>query len=600
MLLMTKITALKNCIPLLLALGALVWAPSASSAPPEDTCALPVASGDLASLVGTAGVKGYTVVQGSAVEEFDVEILGVQDNAWLPGDKIVIARVSGAPIDAYGGGAAAGMSGSPIYTSDGKLIGALAYGFTGSPNPIIGITPGEEMIDTLNESGEPLPDRVLLTEETKSALRVSERVNTLKRFPTVLMTNADLTTPLGKRLVKKAAERGVRVISGPGRQQLNSLRGSVPATPGKTLLPGDSISGELSTGRTSLGGIGTTTWVCEEEFLAFGHPFMGDVASRGVVSRANIFTPVVDETWGPFKYGVATDPVGTMTSDTNYSIGGTLETATETLDVNGAISDLSTDRSFSGMMTQIAQTPVPEASDYEYFYFPYFVTLAVNNEIAKLTNRGIYAFGSAQGGWTITGTSEAGPFSFTRNDLFSGYDVGDGFFAPGAIDQDLYSDLDQIFGYSINNVGEKIQVNGIVPNLQLRSGKSSYRLASGLEWKKGKMKAWSKKSAVQSLRKGQTLRVRFSLKSNSGDTISRVLQFRATKKKGSLSLQNATQPGSQYGASTLAELLGDMSQSSNTKLRLKTKGLRRLPGTPESIAFDKVLQEIFLELSTES
>jgi hypothetical protein len=588
-----KPITLKNLIPLALALGALVFAPGAAAAPPEDTCALPVASDDLAELVGAAGVKGYTVVQGETVEEFDVEILGVQDNAWLPGDKIVIARASGDPIDAYGGGIAYGMSGSPIYTADGKLIGALAYGFSWSPNPIMGITPAEQMINTLDESGQPLPKKVTLTDKTKSALKKSERVNTLKRFPTILRTNAPLAGSVGKKFVREAEKRGIRVVSGPGRQTLtNSLQGSVPATPGETLLPGDSISGELSVGRTSLGGVGTTTWVCDDEFLAFGHPFVNDVATRGVVSRANIFTPVVDETNGPFKYGVATDPVGTMTSDNNYSIGGTLGTATETLDVNGSVSDKTTNRSFAGMMTQIPQTPVPEASDYEFWIFPYLAALSVGNEIAKITNRGSYSYGNLQGGWTITGTSKAGPFSFTRDDRFTGYEAPDGWFSLGTAGDALASDLDQILYYSTQNSGEEIQVDQVTPNINLRSGLDYYRVAGPLEWKKGKMKKWSKKSMVRGLKKKQVLRVRLSLRSNTGNVVRRVMKFKAQKRNGSLAIESALRPESRYGPTSLAQLLSNMSKSNNTSLVIKTRGLKRMSGTPARLSFDKAVGEL--------
>ena len=61
--------------------------------------------------------RGLTVLRGSRIEEFRVEILGVMRNAWPRGDMI-LARLHGAGLERSG--VAAGMSGSPVYV-DGKL-----------------------------------------------------------------------------------------------------------------------------------------------------------------------------------------------------------------------------------------------------------------------------------------------------------------------------------------------------------------------------------------------------------------------------------------------------------------------------------------------
>lgn len=252
------------------------------------------------------------------------------------------------------------------------------------------------------------------------------------------------------------------------------------------------------------------------------------------------------------------------------------------------------------MMTQIAQTPVPAASDYQFFYFPYMAVLALGNEVAKLTNRGMYAFSNFAGGWTIEGTSNAGPFSFVRNDRFTGYESPDGWFSMGAAGDALYSDLEEILYYSLRNSGEGIQIDQVTPNLEMSSGLGFYRVARSLQWKKGKMKNWSKKQVVRGLRKNQVLRVRLSLKSNEGDIVRRIMKFKATRNNGSLSLENAVEGGSAYGPNSLDELLDDMAQSSNTEVVVRTSGLKRMSGTPARISFNKVLMDVFLGLNTTS
>src|SRR6478672_9126509 len=91
-----------------------------------------------------AGMKGYglTVFEGSKVEKFDVEIIGVL-NQIGPDQDLILAKVDSAVIRRAG--VIAGMSGSPIYI-DGKVIGALAYSWQFSKEPVAGITPIEEML----------------------------------------------------------------------------------------------------------------------------------------------------------------------------------------------------------------------------------------------------------------------------------------------------------------------------------------------------------------------------------------------------------------------------------------------------------------------
>ena len=74
------------------------------------------------------GMTGYakTVVHGTTIDTFPVEILGVMKNSGPSGD-LILAKFSG-PLIEETGGIAQGMSGSPVYIN-GKLLGAVAYGW---------------------------------------------------------------------------------------------------------------------------------------------------------------------------------------------------------------------------------------------------------------------------------------------------------------------------------------------------------------------------------------------------------------------------------------------------------------------------------------
>src|SRR5205085_5494018 len=92
------------------------------------------------------GMKGVsrTVFSGSETEEFGVEILGVLPGFPGPRQSAIIARLVGANVERTG--VFGGMSGSPGYI-DGRLVGAIAFSFPFSKEPIAGITPIKQMID---------------------------------------------------------------------------------------------------------------------------------------------------------------------------------------------------------------------------------------------------------------------------------------------------------------------------------------------------------------------------------------------------------------------------------------------------------------------
>src|SRR5262245_27252890 len=89
------------------------------------------------------GMKGHgcTVMKGTKVETFQIEILGVLRNT-SPGRDLILARLSGLGLEKTG--VIAGMSGSPVYVED-RLVGAVAYAWIFGKEPIAGITPFRQM-----------------------------------------------------------------------------------------------------------------------------------------------------------------------------------------------------------------------------------------------------------------------------------------------------------------------------------------------------------------------------------------------------------------------------------------------------------------------
>jgi hypothetical protein len=102
------------------------------------------------------GLKGTgrTVFEGNKVEEFQVEFLGVLENALAPKRSVILARLSGGPLERTG--VIAGMSGSPVYVG-GKLVGAVALSFPFAKEAYAGITPIEDMLEVVPTALQPRP-----------------------------------------------------------------------------------------------------------------------------------------------------------------------------------------------------------------------------------------------------------------------------------------------------------------------------------------------------------------------------------------------------------------------------------------------------------
>ena len=91
-----------------------------------------------------AGMTGYalTVFKGTKPEPFKLHVVSVLRN-FLPKEDVILIRADDPRVEFSG--IVAGMSGSPVYI-DGKLVGAIAYAWSFSKEPLGGVTPIETML----------------------------------------------------------------------------------------------------------------------------------------------------------------------------------------------------------------------------------------------------------------------------------------------------------------------------------------------------------------------------------------------------------------------------------------------------------------------
>lgn len=289
---------------------------------------------------GMKGV-GRTVFANQKLETFDVEIIGALENS-APKQTMVMARLVGGPL--ANTGVIAGMSGSPVYI-DGKLLGAVAFGFGFSKEAIAGITPYVEMTGMsrmgdillkasagpaeealrpvpLRMGGLPMPlDASTLVSKFTEALGA---VGSNSKSAAGVAGLSPLPIPLS---VSGLSASGFDVAKG-----LFSRMGfapmQVPAkgrAPGPVppLEPGGPVAVSLIQGDFDFSATGTVTHIDKEAVYAFGHPFFGIGPIDFPMRQAWVYDvfPSLNQS---FKIASAHDTIGRFQQDRSTGISGKL------------------------------------------------------------------------------------------------------------------------------------------------------------------------------------------------------------------------------------------------------------------------------------
>jgi SpoIVB peptidase S55 len=268
---------------------------------------------------GLKGV-GKTVFQGSRVEEFQVEILGVLENA-SPKQSIILARLSGGPLDKAG--VMQGMSGSPIYI-DGKLLGAVALGFPFSKEAIAGIQPIEQMIGNTAPPLATPTARVIYSQLAKTWSRQFQpgpvAVNAAASPPELRA----ISTPLAfSGFTDSAISFFSTALRNLGFEPQSGVGSGAPTTTQYVghVEPGSMISVELMSGDWNVTADGTVTYIDGNKVYAFGHRFLASGSTDLPFARAEVLT-LLPNLNSSFKISTARELVGSLTSDSSTAVAG--------------------------------------------------------------------------------------------------------------------------------------------------------------------------------------------------------------------------------------------------------------------------------------
>ncbi len=293
------------------------------------------------------GMTGYgkTVVEGADIESFDVKVIGFADKG---GDEpLVLIQVSGDVIDRTGG-VVQGMSGSPVYI-DGRLLGAIAYGYKFGDATKCMVTPIKEMTamwdmpDPLNNPSSRAVDLKKVKEEKAKAKKETDdknesnerssqetdeterAVDSAKRVANDVTVDADDAVPLMTPVM-------VSGFSDTAFQQLkrdlallnmvpyaaNGMEGRVTK---RELEPGSSIGAVLMRGDFKIGALGTATYIEGDKVVGFGHPFMQTGNSNYFLTNSEIFT-TIEALESGFKIGATGAPIGVINQDRSAGVAG--------------------------------------------------------------------------------------------------------------------------------------------------------------------------------------------------------------------------------------------------------------------------------------
>lgn len=319
--------------------------PPTRSTPPAPAAPAPAVKIDLENFPGLlptmpieqvkVGQRGYglSVFAGQEPERFEVEVVGVMRNSSAADLSYVLARLTGKGLEKAG--VVAGMSGSPVFI-DGKLVGAVSFGWPFSVEALGGITPIANMRD-LSQLGGPRPHPL----PTPVPAPISLAELQAGRVPKDLLVRelSRLSPQAAPPLPGAAAAMQFATVGfGPRSQAvLQQALGNVapagsiaPGTGSKLLAPGSAVAAMLMDGDLQMASFGTVTDHYGDHVLAFGHPFLGYGPIRIPMSTAQVVT-VMSSQYSSFKISNLGEIVGAFEQDRQVGIAGRIGAEAPTL-----------------------------------------------------------------------------------------------------------------------------------------------------------------------------------------------------------------------------------------------------------------------------
>lgn len=457
------------------------------------------------------GMQGVarTVIAGTRIEEFGVEILGIMKNKGAVGDLILV-RTYGDVIE-RSGGVAQGMSGSPVFI-DGRLIGAIGYGWSLTDQKTAMVTPIHDMLKLLDRQ----PPRQGPAEPAPEAAKPDEALPD--------------KTPAGKLELRSTplmaggfGERSLEFL----KTKLKPLRltpyavGDPPAGIAYgELEPGSAVGVQLVRGDVSLGALGTVTYVDDNKVLAFGHPFLKRGPAAFLMTQAYIFT-TVRGLENSFKLGVTGDAVGTILQDRGAGIAGEMNR------YPGIIPLLMSVRDVDGRETRSLQAQLVQDEEIA----PILATASLLSAIEKSIDRS--GSGTARIVFEVSARDMPGE-EYRRENMF---------YSPESIAEATLAEFYEFLAFLGSNPHNRVDVMEIKADVSVTQERLTAKILSARPLK-------------ESALPGETIDIEVKLKPYRGEPITRTVSFTVPKEQPAGSLGLTVRGGGFFSLASLMKKLG--------------------------------------------
>ncbi len=311
-------------------------------------------------------LTGLTTAEGTVPTDFEGRVVDIVEDGVAPGVDLVMAELTSPEIDRFG--VWQGMSGSPVYAADGRLVGAVSRGPARGPASLAGITPYESM---------------------EAAL------------PGARTGSAPALRPAGAATGRPYLGRGDAVFA--------SETDGAPATVDDVVAGGNLVTA-ITHGDDTLAGSGTVTSVCDGRVMAFGHEFNLDGPTG--LSLHPAATVAVQERPGRRSLEVVAvaGPVGTLLANVATGVAGAFGAIPRSTEITSTVSYRDRSGESTSFSNLAAYNPGATAR-----------TLAAN------LDRVVEGFITGVESQTlrVTGTDEdAEPFTLRYTDLYSTFTEG--------------------------------------------------------------------------------------------------------------------------------------------------------------------------------
>ena len=468
------------------------------------------------------GMKGVarTVVSGAAIEEFGVEVLGVLKQKGPSGDLILI-RAFGDVVE-RSGGIAQGMSGSPVYI-DGKLVGAIGYGWSFTDHKTGMVTPIADMLK-LWELPQGRPEAVSMNPPPPDDLRTEEPPE-----------EQPLATPL---LVAGFGDQALALLKEklrPYKLIPYAVGGEAEGIAAGALEPGSPVGVQLVRGDISVGALGTVTYVENGRILAFGHPFLKRGPANYFMTSAQVLT-TMSGLENSFKVGLTGEPLGVIDQDRGAGVSGRIGVYPQVIPVTVTVSDQN--------LRQIKEMNAQMVNDEE--LSPILGIAAIFNAIEKTCDR--VGSGSARVKWEITSPDISGESLKRENMFYSTVNMG----------EMAVAEVFEGMAVLASNPFKPVEITGLNVNVEIDGARRTASIQEA-------------KPAVTKAKAGDRIPITVKLKPFRGDEVTRQIFFVVPKEQPAGPMTLTVRGG---GMMPLAQLLARQQgtgEDDGSKLWIKNK-----------------------------